>query len=437
MSDDCSLVSESLASESLATSEEVENAKSVAGAGVKRDPAAGHSTRTVGPGGMKTLATGYSPTHSVPLIPPTEQGQSTTVIKGVKTFSAEVKHASVTTLQLQQPSSKVTSDPQSPSRPLFHPPSLVTQQVGSTSASSSSESTDSTHSTDILPRPPNNTPSNQSQHGPLNWLSQSHPNIHGLAHAVPRPPSPASLGAKLRSSTSVPIPPNLKLFHSRKSSGCSSSTNDTNTPKTETKKSVSACLSPKTERKPARMHTTRKSLSQPVIVLPSEHSGKVRKKKHKFISPSLTVVNYSSTDSLPSLRFSVVKSSNKEPHKSKLRPKNIRPKNRQQVHPLDEATHVLRPPEEPVIQSPSSTSGSSVTSGNPSMTLSTRSSVSLSLGPLLTTSLRIRRTKSAMDNQLGGIGVAQLESCFPDRHIRLCVVTWNMQERKVGVVRIQ
>lgn len=429
MSDDCSLASK-----------EGENAKSVAGVGVKHDSTS-HSTKTVGPGVMKTQRkgdTGCSQTQSVPFIHRTKQGKSKTVIpyclsvpsnsKGVKLITPEVPldYIQSDTPQLKS-SSKMNSDPQSPSRPLFHPP--VTQPK------SSSESTGSSQSTNIVPYTPNNTP---SDHGQLRRLSsQSHPNIHSSVHAMPHPPSPASLGAQFLFARSAPTSPNVAPFDSRYSSRCSSNTSYmegvavcdiANTPKvTETKRGVSTGQA-ENRKLPAHRHTARKSLSQPVLIQPSEYSRKVRKKKHKFISPSLSVVNYSSTDSLPSLRFSVVKPSDKEPHNPKPRPKN-----RRQVHPAewqDEPTRM--PPEEPVIQSPSSTSGSSVASRNPS---STHSSVSLVLGPLLTSSLRIRRTKSATDNKWGDIGVAQLESCFPDRHIRLYVVTWNMQEKKVGVVK--
>ena len=49
--------------------------------------------------------------------------------------------------------------------------------------------------------------------------------------------------------------------------------------------------------------------------------------------------------------------------------------------------------------------------------------------PLLTVNLRQRGSKAFTESLWAD---NQLKSCFPDRHIRVSVVTWNMQERKVS-----
>lgn len=332
---------------------------------------------------------------------------------------------------LKQSSSKSIPNGHSP---IVHPPSSAVQPV--VGSQSSSESICSTHSTDLVPHPPTNTPSDHSYPIRQPSLSQSHPNIRSSTHATPHPPSPQLLFAE-QSFKSVGSP-TLMPLDSRRSSSMSEMEgvvvyDITNTPKV-VDRSVSAC----SQVKPVRTGQSgevlvinaapRKSLSQPTIVAPP---GKVRRTKHhKFISPVLSV-NNSSTDSLPSLAFSVVQPSSKEP-----KPKQRSKKGRNRVHPewRPEIPAPTPPEEVPIIQSPSSTSGSSVASRNPSLlSESARSSVSLTLGPLLTSSLRIRQTRST-EGYLGGVGEIQLESCFPDRHIRLYVVTWNMQERKVGVV---
>lgn len=329
-------------------------------------------------------------------------------------------------------SNQLSSNTQSPAHPVLDPPDCIPQPVDN---QSSSESIRSTHSTDAMPHPPSNTPSDHPNL-PLNGLSsQSHPNM------TPCQTNPDSLGSQLLfADQSVPTSPNLALDSRRSSSRQSSSASElegaavydvmmhtsNEVAETKTASSASVCIESQleTKRQVVRLHETRKSLSQPTIELPSEPSNRVRKKKHKLISRMLSVQN-SSTDSLPSLRL---KSSEKEPLcKSKPRSK----KNENEIHP--EWRETASPTEEiPIIHSPSSTSGSSA-SRNLSCSESARSSVSRTLGPLLTTALRIRQTRSLTEARWGDLGEAQLESCFPDRHIRLYVVTWNMQEKKVGV----
>ena len=63
---------------------------------------------------------------------------------------------------------------------------------------------------------------------------------------------------------------------------------------------------------------------------------------------------------------------------------------------------------------------------------STDSLNSTSIGPLLTTSLRKGGTMPSAETRWEFDGERQLESCFPDRHARIFVVTWNMCEGKVS-----
>ena len=57
---------------------------------------------------------------------------------------------------------------------------------------------------------------------------------------------------------------------------------------------------------------------------------------------------------------------------------------------------------------------------------------STSVGPLLTSSLRKGGTRPSAETNWDFGGERQLESCFPDRHVRVFVVTWNMYEGKVS-----
>lgn len=63
----------------------------------------------------------------------------------------------------------------------------------------------------------------------------------------------------------------------------------------------------------------------------------------------------------------------------------------------------------------------------------TISSVSSStVAPLLTSQLRKGGRRPSVDTKWDFSGEEQLESCFPDRHIRVFVTTWNMHEEKVS-----
>lgn len=66
-----------------------------------------------------------------------------------------------------------------------------------------------------------------------------------------------------------------------------------------------------------------------------------------------------------------------------------------------------------------------------SVSETSRSSVSSVLTPLFTSSLRMRGSKSSSETKWELGGDSQLTSCFPDRTMRIFIVTWNMQEIKV------
>ncbi len=69
-----------------------------------------------------------------------------------------------------------------------------------------------------------------------------------------------------------------------------------------------------------------------------------------------------------------------------------------------------------------------------SISESTRSSVSSMLTPLFTSSLRMRGSSSSSEARWELGGDSQLTSCFPDRNMCIFIVTWNMQEIKVGYI---
>lgn len=118
---------------------------------------------------------------------------------------------------------------------------------------------------------------------------------------------------------------------------------------------------------------------------------------------------------------------NKPPRSSRLK------RGKNQVHP--ESQQVPNPDlvnlvngTSAVTRSLSPTTTTSVTSRQSSLFETGRSSVSM-LTPLLTSSLRMN---SVSDGRWDFSGESQLESFFPDRHIRIYIVTWNMQEKKVS-----
>ena len=397
MSDDCSLASE----------EEEEKAKSTGGV---------HSHKEV-----KMQDPWCPQTQSVPSIPNQRTGKEVTsslMPKKSKDALAppKVRMSLPDHVPLNILKAKRKSYPQCPTnlQPLLHPPGPSSQQ-------SSSDSNCSTHSSDLMSRPPAIANTQNQFRPPKRPSSQSHPNIHILARTLQHPAKCSPRSCKAHKDCPVSqffadmASPNKMRCDSGRSSRHRSSMSDaegvpvydiSNAPDIA-ENGRTASIELDATKLTDRMKTARKSLSQPFInVLPSESAGEV---SHKIVVGNY----YSSTDSLPTL----VKPVNKEPL---LKPRP-HPVSKHHVHPAEGQDTPDR------VRSPSSNSDSSV---NPS--LSAKSSISLTLGPLLTTNLRIRRSKSAVDGKWGDIGVAQLESCFPDRYIRLYVVTWNMQENKVG-----
>ena len=70
-----------------------------------------------------------------------------------------------------------------------------------------------------------------------------------------------------------------------------------------------------------------------------------------------------------------------------------------------------------------------------SSTDSMSSTLSATLTPLLTSHLRIGGGSQAGSSSAWEFDAeAQLESCFPDRHMQILVVTWNMQQQKVECI---
>ena len=71
-----------------------------------------------------------------------------------------------------------------------------------------------------------------------------------------------------------------------------------------------------------------------------------------------------------------------------------------------------------------------------SSTDSMSSTFSATLTPLLTSSLRKAGGSQAGSSSAWEFDAeAQLENCFPDRHMQVLVVTWNMQQQKVQCIR--
>lgn len=115
------------------------------------------------------------------------------------------------------------------------------------------------------------------------------------------------------------------------------------------------------------------------------------------------------------------------PMHSKAKRKLIR-KNR--VHPTKELKS-LSP------SSPAHSANMRGTSSPESQLLSTssfNSTLSSTLAPLLTTSLRKGGTRPSVDTQWEFDGERQLEGFFPNRHVRVFAGTWNMHEEKVSVL---
>ena len=114
------------------------------------------------------------------------------------------------------------------------------------------------------------------------------------------------------------------------------------------------------------------------------------------------------------------------PLHSKTHPKDRRNWGRKnRVHPQHITNDLVTSPAHSINLR--STSSSSRLSG------SLNSTVSLTLAPLLTTRLRKGGKRPSVDTRWESRGGEQLEAFFPNRHIRVLVATWNMQEEKVSV----
>lgn len=301
-------------------------------------------------------------------------------------------------------------------------------------------SSKSLHSvSDAAPRPPANTLSSTKPH-PLGWpSSQSHPDPNIIS---PAPLMSPCLLTQL-STKSAPTSPSdsrhsLCISEPEGAVVCDIATNMPScavSSKTAAGRDVnSQAKVEKRNEVTVRSKGVRRSLSQPTLTVPSiALPAKSRGKRHIFVSPMLSVMN-GSTDSLPTLKYSVVQPCDREPPSPKPArlSKHHSKASKRQVHPEERTASKFSEDHIRLFQSPSS-SESSTARRKPSLTESARSSaVSLTLGPLLTAGLRIGKTKSMAEGRWENAEEAQLESCFPDRHIRLSVVTWNMNERKVS-----
>ncbi len=80
------------------------------------------------------------------------------------------------------------------------------------------------------------------------------------------------------------------------------------------------------------------------------------------------------------------------------------------------------------------TSPTNLHSTSSSNALSTNSFASSTIAPLLTSRLRKGGRRPSVDTHWDTSGEEQLESCVPDRHIRVFVTTWNMHEEKVSIL---
>ena len=104
------------------------------------------------------------------------------------------------------------------------------------------------------------------------------------------------------------------------------------------------------------------------------------------------------------------------------------------VHPEDNHPQTVKVPSPLQISSTAFTPLTSMNKRTLSSTDSMSSTLSSTLTPLLTCSLRkgggYQRPSSSSAWEFDA--EAQLESCFPDRHMQVLVVTWNMQQIKVG-----
>ena len=156
----------------------------------------------------------------------------------------------------------------------------------------------------------------------------------------------------------------------------------------------------------------RKSISQPVIFVSSP--SKLKKKKHRASPQLIKRIDESSSDSL--LKLTEI---------AKKPPKKKKPQGRNKVHPELPPTRL----EEDLSDTESFEDAFPVMKDiSPSRSAASRNLSVSSHGPLYTSNLRMREMRLSHETD----EVTQLEKFFPDRHIHLYVVTWNMQEKKVS-----
>ena len=129
----------------------------------------------------------------------------------------------------------------------------------------------------------------------------------------------------------------------------------------------------------------------------------------------------------------------KPPQRSKKAAKKGGGKRDIRIHPEDNRPPNLEIVPSPRLHSTTSTLKNSTLSSSMGMekrTLSSTDSMSSTfsstLTPLLTSSLRKGGESQPGSAAAWGFDAdAQLESCFPDRHMQVLVATWNMQQQKV------
>ena len=129
----------------------------------------------------------------------------------------------------------------------------------------------------------------------------------------------------------------------------------------------------------------------------------------------------------------------KPPQRLKKAAKKGGEKRSARVHPEDNSPPNLKIAPSPHLHSTSTALKSSTLSSSMGMekrTLSSTDSMSSTfsstLTPLLTSSLRKGGGSQPGSVAWGFNAEAQLESCFPDRHMQVLVVTWNMQQQRVS-----
>ena len=196
----------------------------------------------------------------------------------------------------------------------------------------------------------------------------------------------------------------------------------------------------------SRLHEIFRPIKSPKIKAP--HSKRNGSKVHPMAIQQEPVKQESTSTTLPALlpikRTSTSTEDSHQQHPNStakdgmLKQKSFRQDSVGNAHEVPEHEPPLKrlssSTEEPFRVINTSPSTPSITSRRLSASVSdsTRSSVSSTLTPLFTSSLRMKGSRSANDTKWELGGDSQLTSCFPDRNMRIFIVTWNMQEIKVA-----